>query len=434
MRKLLFGLAFLSLSTATSAVAQNWPAWRGPTGDGLAAADAAPPLTWSESEHVRWKVPLPGIGASTPIVWGDRIFLTTAIPSAISPGEEGQEDGAEADSRRAQHEFVVLAFARRSGELLWQTAVAARVPHEGMHRTSTYASASIVTDGERLVAFFGSNGLYCLDLDGALLWSKDLGQQRVLQQFGEGASPALHDGIVVVPWDHEGASFVVALDASTGEERWRQERETGSSWGTPLVTPVGEASQVILTGSGTTWAYDLASGEPVWQCDGMSANPVIGPTLADGVVYVTNSYKGHVTQAISLAAASGEVAPDELLWTHARNASYVPCPIVVAGNLFFLRDSTGVLSCLDARTGEVRFEGQRLGFRRAHASPVAAAGRLYFTARDGMTVVVKASDEFEVLATNQLDDVFDASPVAVADELLLRGREHLYCIAAPEER
>jgi outer membrane protein assembly factor BamB len=300
--------------------------------------------------------------------------------------------------------------------------------------TGSHASASIRCSGERLVAFFGSRGLYVLDLDGAVLWSKDLGEMKTLAGFGEGSTPALHDGTIVVQWDEEGPSFVAAFDLETGEERWRRERDTDSSWGSPVVAQVGGRPQVILTGSGATRAYDLATGEPVWSCGGMSKNPVTTPVVADGLLFVMNSYEGNVIQAIRLADAKGQVdAEHGLLWTRGRDAAYVPTPVAHDGRLYFLRDSNGLLNCLDAATGKEHYVGARLaGARTIHASPIAAAGRLYFTSREGTTIVVRAGDEFEELATNALDDVFDATPALVGREIFLRGRSHLYCIAEAE--
>jgi len=432
-----FAAAMAAISVFASLSAQDWPAWRGPSGDGLAAADARPPVTWSEEQNVRWKVPLPGAGASTPIVWGDRIYLTTAVdtgrPGApdttADPGaDRGATAAPSADTAQPNvHEFVVLAFSR-DGEPVWRTEVGEAAPPEKGHDTGTYASASVVTDGEHVVAFFGSNGLYCLDPAGEVLWRKQLGRQTTLAGFGEGASPALSGTTLVVPWDHEGASFVAAFDVRTGDELWRQDRSTDSSWGTPVVIAAGDAQHVLLTGSKQTLAYDLASGVPVWSCGGMSSNPVVGPTVADGILFVMNSYKGNVVQAIRLEGAAGDITESGIVWTQARNAAYVPMPLVHAGLLYFLRDSTGVLSCVDARTGEVQYEGQRLGLRRIHSSPMGAAGHLYFTDRGGVTQVVKAGPEFELVATNRLDAVIDASFVAVGRDLLVRGRSHLYCL------
>ena len=409
----------LCLTLTLTAAAQDWTNWRGPTGNGLAGEDANPPTSFSEEEGVRWKTPLPGLGASTPLVLDGKIYLTSAEPIEATDLEP------DAPPPRAAHRLLVLAYGLDSGEELWRTSVGEAAPHEKLHKTSTLASASLVTDGERLVAFFGSHGAFGLDLEGEILWSRDLGDQATLAEFGEGATPALHGDTLVVPWDHEGESFVTGLAVATGEPRWKVERDCDSSWGSPVIVEDGERAVALLTGSDATRAYDLKDGAEVWSCAGMSKNPVNSPTVVGDVLYVTNSYKGRVLQALRWPQASGELAEGEgLLWSYSRSAAYVPNPIVVDGRLYFLRDSTGVLNCLDARTGEELYYGQRLdGIKRVHASPLAAAGRIYWASREGVVAVVKAGAEFEVLATNQLDDCFEASPVAIGKQLLLRGSE-----------
>lgn len=409
----------------------EWPGWRGPTGNGVAASGARPPLTWSEETNVAWKVELPGLGNSSPVVRGARLYLTTAIdtrglePGARVPAQPGPP-GAD-----APHRFVVLALERASGAIAWQTTVREETPHEKGHVTGSHASASLTSSGDRLVAFFGSHGLYALDLDGKVLWSKDLGDMETLAGFGEGSTPAVHGDTIVVQWDEEGGSFVAAFALGTGEERWRRARDTDSSWGSPTVAVVAGKPQVILTGSGTTRAYDLATGEPLWSSDGMSKNPVNTPVVADGLAFVMNDYQGDVIQAIDLESARGTVdAEHGLLWSRPRDASYVPTPVVHEGRLYFLRDSGGLLNCLDAVTGAEHYLGARLeGARTVHSSPIAAAGRIYVTSREGTTVVVRAGDRFEVLARNSLDDEFDATPAFVEDRIYLRGRSHLYCLA-----
>jgi outer membrane protein assembly factor BamB len=438
LRPIVLASAVLSLSIGPAAAPTDpridggeWPSWRGPFGTGVAAPDAAPPLRWSERENVRWKVELPGLGNGSPAVHGARIYLTSAID--LAGLEAGKRAPAQPGPPQADgpHRFVVLALERASGAIAWETVVREETPHEKGHVTGSHASASITCAGEHLVAFFGSRGLYVLDLAGKVVWSTDLGDMQTLVAFGEGSTPAVHGDTVVVQWDEEGGSFVAAFELQTGRERWRRARATDSSWGSPTVAVVGGRPQVILTGSDTTRAYDLASGEPVWSAGGMSKNPVNTAVVADGLAFVMNNYQGDVIQAIELAAAKGEVAREHgLRWSRARDASYVPTPLVHEGRLYFLRDSVGILSCLDAATGAERYVGARLeGARTVHASPILAAGRIYVTSREGTTVVVRAGDAFEVLARNELEDEFDATPAVAGRELFLRGRSHLYCLA-----
>lgn len=412
----------------------EWPQWRGPTGDGHAAADARPPLEWSEASNIRYKAPLPGLGHSSPIVCGDRIFLTSAIDLEAAPDPAtapAQTDPPNADH---EHQYIVFALDRETGEEVWRTVVGESKPHEAGHVTGSHASASIHCDGRYLVAFFGSRGLHVLDLEGDLLWSKQLGEMKTLAGFGEGASPILYGDTVIVPWDEEGPSFVAGLDVATGEERWRQPRSSDSSWGSPVVTVQAGKPQVILTGSDTTCAYDVATGAPVWQLAGMSKNPVTSPVVADDTLYVMNSYKGKIVQALPLEGASGDLDPEQaLLWSWTRDAAYVPNPLVHDGRLYYLLDSQGLLNCLDARTGEPLYTRARLeGARTIHASPVLAADRLYFTSREGVTIVTRPGDAFEVLAVNRLEDMFDATPAFVGEQVYLRGHTSLYCIAEPD--
>lgn len=407
----------------------EWPSWRGPGENGVAAREARPPLEWSETKNVRWKVELPGLGNSSPIVDGKFLYLTAAVDlSELEPGKPipAQPGPPELAPQR----FLVLAIERATGKIAWQTVLKEETPHEKGHVTGSHASASLTKSGERLVAFFGSRGLFVLDLAGKVLWSKDLGDMTTLATFGEASTPAVGGGAIVVQWDHEGPSYVVALELESGQERWRRERKTDSSWGSPLVVTVGKTTQAILTGSDATRAYDLASGEELWACAGMSKNPVNSPLVRDGLLFVMNNYQGEVIQAIDLASARGTVDEEHgLLWSGKRGASYVPTPVADEERLYFLRDSIGVLNCVSLLTGEEVYLGERLGLKDVHASPILAGGRLYVTSREGATVVVQAGDEFEILATNTLDDVFDATPAFVGNEIYQRGRSFLYCLA-----
>jgi outer membrane protein assembly factor BamB len=423
--------ALILLFASSRSPQEGWPTWRGPTGDGVAAPEARPPLTWDEDTHVRWKVELPGLGNSSPIVGGERIYLTTAIDLAELEGDQAPRAQPGPPQADGPHRFVVLALDRASGETVWATTVCEATPHEKGHVTASHASPSITLAGDRLVASFGSRGLYVLDLDGNVQWSADLGDMETLVAFGEGSTPAVHDGTIVVQWDEEGPSFVVGLDLASGEERWRFARDHDSSWGSPTVTTVDGKAQVVLTGSGVTQAHDVATGELLWSAPGMSKNPVTSALAYEGLVFVMNSYEGNVVQAIDLASAHGKVDDEHgIVWTRGRDASYVPTPVAHDGRLYFLRDSRGQLTCLDAVTGEEHYASQRLeGLRTVHSSPIIAAGRLYVTSREGTTVVLREGDELEVLATNTLDDVFDATPAFVGDAIYLRGRSHLYCLA-----
>ncbi len=424
-----FAILF-TLALVTSPLPADWEQWRGPLATGV-APEATPPLRWSESQNVRWKVAIPGRGHGSPVVSGDRIFVTTAV------GEGKEVEGQRGVQPAGVVRFVVLALDRATGKTVWERTVREEVPHEGTHPHGSWASASAVTDGERVFAFFGSRGLYAFDFDGKPLWKVDLGDMETRRGFGEGASPALADDTLVVNWDHEGDSFIVALDKRTGAERWRKVRDEITSWATPLVVEVDGRPQAIVNATGKVRGYDLATGEVVWETGGMTVNTIPSPVHANGVVYATSGFRGSGLKAIRLAGAKGDLdGTGAIVWSYDRDTPYVPSPLLYRGQIYFLKVNSGILTALDAATGEVRFGPERLpGVDSVYASPVGAAGRVYIADRDGKTVVLKAGPKLEVLAENVLDDGFDASPALVDGEIFLRGRKHLYCIAeeAPDK-
>jgi outer membrane protein assembly factor BamB len=413
---------------------REWPQWRGPLGTGV-APHADPPVEWSEDRNVRWKVELPGRGHSTPIVWGDRIFLTAAVPhgEALKPatGERrGAHDNAPLTHR---HEFVVLAVDRRDGRVQWKRTVNDGVPAEAGHRTGSLASHSPVTDGEHLFAYFGSRGLYALDLDGNPRWQVDLGEMETLHGHGEGSSPALAGETLVVNWDHEGQSFLAAFDKRTGAERWRVEREEVTSWATPIIVEHGGRRQIVTSGTRRVRGYDLATGEVIWECGGLSHNVVASPVAGDGMVFAGSSYEKQALLAIRLDGAKGDITgTDQVVWTRAHGAPYVPSPLLYGGWLYFLHHYQGILSRVGAGSGQERPATRRLpGIGNVYASPVGAAGRVYVTDLEGTTLVMSHGDGTEVLAVNRLDDRFSASAAIAGRDLFLRGERHLYCLAAP---
>jgi outer membrane protein assembly factor BamB len=400
------------------------------------APHATPPVAWSETSNVRWKVAIPGKGSATPVVWGDRIYVLTAVPGearAAAGAPPGPPDGRGRLSNPpdASQRFTVLALGRADGKVLWERVVREELPHEGTHPTGTFASASAVTDGEMVFAHFGSRGLYALDGNGRVVWERDLGDMRTRLAFGEGASPALAGDRLFVQWDHEGESFVVALDRKTGRELWRRERDEPTSWATPLVVEHAGRAQVVTNGTTRIRSYDAATGDLVWETTGMTQNVIPTPVHEDGLVFLASGFRGNALLAVRLAEAKGELgAGRAVAWSLDRDTPYVPSPLLYEGLLYFLKGNTGLLSCHDARTGERRYGPVRLeGVPNVYASPVGADGRVYVAGREGATAVLRSGPAFEVLATNTLDDGFDASPVAVDRELYLRGQRYLYRIS-----
>lgn len=412
--------------------AQTWPQWRGPLDTG-AAPDADPPVDWSEDKNVRWKLRLPGIGHSTPIVWGDRVFVTAAIPvgEALEPrysNAPGAHDNVPVTHR---HKFVVMAVGRADGKILWQNTVRQGLPHEGGHNTASLASNSPVTDGENVFAFFGSRGLFCLDMDGKVSWKADLGVMHTKHGHGEGSSPVLFGDTLIVNWDHEGQSFVVAFEKQTGKQRWKVKRDEVTSWCSPIIVEHAGKPQVIVPGTHRMRGYDLATGAVIWECGGLSANVVASPVAADGMVFAASSYEIRAMLAVRLDGAKGDITgTDQVVWSRRQRTPYVPSPLLYRGSLYFLRHYQGILTRVHAKTGEERLGPFRLGvIRNVYASPVAAAGRVYITDLDGTTLVISHDDNPSVLARNILDDSFSASAAIVGRELFLRGARKLYCIA-----
>jgi len=305
------------------------------------------------------------------------------------------------------------------------------LPHEPGHTTASQASASPVTDGEHIFASFGSRGLYCLDLDGKVVWEKDLGDMRTRNEFGEGSSPVLHDDTIVVNWDHEGDSFIVALDKRNGKERWRVAREEPTSWATPLIVEDQGRPLAVVSGTGRVRAYDLKNGEEVWGASGLGLNCVPTPVADAGVLFVMSGYREAAGMAIRYAGARGDIsASDAIAWRIDSGLSYVPSPLLYEGKLYFLERFRAVMSSYDLATGDTHYTEQRIGdLGNIYASPVAADGRIYVVDRSGKAAVIRHGTKFELLAENELDDGFDASPAIVGDELYLRGHEHLYCVA-----
>ena len=420
---------------AAPATARDWPHWRGPDGTGVAPSAGSLPETWSDESNVRWRVELPGRGASTPVAFGEHLFLTTAVAldERPAPGERGEFHGG--GGPQAEHEFVVLAIERATGEVAWERTVARGTPREGFHRSyGSHASMSPVTDGERLIASFASQGVYCFDLAGELLWHTD--PEVVLEmrrQFGGGASPVLHGDSVILNLDQEGPSFLLVLDAATGEERWRVARDEPSTWGTPLVTDVDGTTQVILSGTHRTRGYDLEDGRVVWECGGLGLNAIPNPLRHGDSVIVMSGYRDPNLMAIALGESGDLTDTDAVLWQNAKGASYTPSPVLLDGRLFCLGDR-GNLSAFDAGSGAPLYVEERLprGLE-FKSSPIAVGDRLYLLAETGEVVVVRAADELEVLATipaltGAADDMFVASPIALDGALYLRGMHQLIAI------
>jgi outer membrane protein assembly factor BamB len=425
-------VASLAAEPAREAL-DNWPQWRGPLANGL-VPHGDPPVKWDATTNVKWKALIPGQGSSTPVVWGDRVFVLTAVDTgrAADAADLPKVDGSfqkRTNAPTTYHQFIVLCLDRRTGRELWRQVAVEKVPHEGHHPTHTYAAGSPTTDGRYLYASFGSFGLYCYDLDGKLQWQRDLGRMNTRLGWGEAVTPVVHGDLLVVNWDQEAGSFITALDARTGETRWKTDRDEATSWNTPLVVTHGGRTQVIVNGTKRVCSYDLATGRLLWECGGQTTNPIPSPVADDRCTYCVSGYRGAAAYAIPLDA-SGDVT-GKAAWHFAKGTPYVPSPLLADGRLYFTKANDAILTCLDVRTGQPVIDGQRLpGLGTLYASPVGVADRIYFVDRAGTTLVLKRGDKVEVLATNRLGEGVDASPVVVGKQLFLRGEKHLYCFEA----
>ena len=415
-----------------------WPQWRGPQASGV-APHGDPPIEWNENKNIRWKTEIPGQGHATPIVWDDTVFVTSAIKTdkqiELEPIEEPQRRRGRRGRSAAPssvHQFVIFAINRSDGSIRWQQTAREEVPHEGTHQTGSWAANSPVTDGEHVYAYFGSRGLYCYDMQGNLQWERDFGDMATKMSFGEGSSPVLYGDVIVLNWDHEGDSFIIALDKRTGEVVWRNGRDEGTSWATPLVVEHNGNPQVIINATSRTRSYDLATGKMLWECGGMTANTIPSPVTANGIVYITSGFRGNALQAIRLDDAKGDITgAAAVVWEYDRDTPYVPSPLLYGDTLYFLKHNKGILSAFNASTGEAYYSPERLeGIAEVYASPVGADGRIYIASRDGVTLVIKHGSTLEVLAENVLNDGFNASPAIVDKEIFLRGNKSLYCIAS----
>lgn len=431
----LIALPVLAAETDAEKLA-NWHQWRGPEATGV-APQADPPTVWSAERGLKWKTEIPGWGKSSPIVWGSRIFLTTAVdtkqkvPGTVSPADQPKRpfDITYPDTL---HRYVLLCVDRQTGQMLWQQTAAEALPHEGHHGDNSHATASVTTDGTRVYVSFGSRGLFAYSLDGELLWKHELEPVQTRLSFGEGSSPVVQGETVILNRDNESASQILAVEAGTGKLRWSREREEISAWATPLIVEAAGRTQVITNASRRVRSYDLDTGEVIWECGGQAANVTPSPVRFGDHVICMSGYRGSFAASLPLNARGDITGGPQIAWTFERDTPYVPSPLLAGDLLYFNKLNTAIFTVLDAATGEVRRETSRLpDVGNVYASPVAAAGRIYIVGRNGTTLVLRQGPELEVLATNKLDDLIDASPALVGPQLLLRGQQHLYCFEDP---
>lgn len=439
---LALGLLPTLVAAQEQAEGVHWPSFRGPRASGVAEGFDTP-VRWdvADGDGVLWKTPIPGLGHSSPVVWGDRVFVTTAISEGDNSVKAGLYGDITPVDDPSVHVWKVLCLDKDSGDVLWERTAHEGVPQVPRHPKSTHANPSVATDGEHVVAFFGSEGLYVYDMDGELLWDRSLG---VLKsgffmvpdaQWGFAASPVIFDDTIIIQADVLGDSFLTALDVEDGSEVWRTPREDVPTFSTPTVHELDDGSAVlVVNGFRQIAGYDPHSGEPLWHMEGTGDIPTPTPVFAHGLVYLTSAHgPGSPIYAVR-AAARGEVDPEDagaeagLAWKREREGAYMPTPLVYGDYLYVIRD-TGVLGVYDARSGEEVYR-ERLGRGGAFtASPVAADGKVYFTGEDGDVFVVAAGPEHELLAVNHLGEVTLASPAISEGMLLFRTQGHVIAVA-----
>ena len=423
----------------------DWPQFRGIRAAGIDDRHPAP-ASWdvAKNQSIRWKTPIPGLGHASPVVWGDTLYVATSISgqkdAGIKVGAYGDINPVVDDT---PHEWRVYALDKKSGAVRWTKTVLTSVPKIRRHMKSTHANSTLATDGERIVAFFGSEGLYAFDMKGAQIWKKDLG---VLDagyyvvpeaQWETGSSPILHDGIVVVQADVQKGSFIAAFDASTGKELWRKTRDDVPTWSTPTVHQVGGRTQLLVNGMRHVGAYDFKTGAEIWKLSGGGDIPVPTPVVSDGLVYVTNAH-GLLAPVLAIReTATGDISlkdgatrNDGVVWSYTRGGGYLATPLVYRGVLYVVTYN-GVLTAYDAKSGEKLFT-QRLGEGTTAftASPVGADGKVYFAGEDGHVFVLKAGRTYEVVATNDMGESTLATPALSEGTMYWRTQRHVLAIGS----
>jgi outer membrane protein assembly factor BamB len=416
--------------------ADNWPCFRG-SAAGVSEGQNLP-ATWSTTENIAWKVHVPGRGWSSPVVWGDKVFLTSVVSDGkVEEPKKGLYFGGERPKPSAErHHWMVWCFDFRSGQKLWQQEAHQGPPPSTVHVKNTYASETPVTDGERLYAYFGNVGLFCYDLGGKPLWSRTWGSFKTRYGWGTAASPALHQRRIFLVNDNEDKSFVVALDAKTGKQLWRVERDEKSNWATPFVWENELRAELVTCGTKRVRSYDL-DGKLLWELGGMSSIMIPTPCARHGLLYVSSGYVLDPKKPVFAIrpggmgdlSREGSDASHVIAWQLKSAGPYNPSPLVYGDYLYVLYDM-GLLSCYDARTGKALYEKQRLGGQFT-ASPWGYGGKVFCLSEDGDTTVVEAGPKFKVLGKNSLDEMCLATPAAVRSSLLVRTLTSLYRVEAP---
>lgn len=417
----------------------NWPQWRGPGGSGV-STEKNLPTEWSDTKNVQWKTEIPGRGHSSPVIWGSRIFLTTSIEGPVVPGaaavthiRRGQTY-RHPDSVGGDHSYTIklVCLDRETGKILWDKTAYEGTVHDDRHRKNTFASATPVTDGKYVWTLFDAEGAYCHDFDGKLVWKTSLGKIAKMG-MGNGMSPVLYQNLVILQCDQEDGgpdSFITALDKPTGKPVWRVARTQRKTWATPVLVRTPQRDELIASGAESTVSYDPATGKELWRSEGVVSHAIPSAVTGHGMVFVSGGSSGQPKLAIAIRlGGSGDLmGPPHVVWKHNKGTAYVPSPILYGDYLYLMTDG-GIITCLDAKTGQLKYEGGRVPVPATFtSSPVAFEDKILLTSEDGDTFVIKAGPAFEVLRSNSLGEPVYASIAISAGRLFIRGAKHLYCI------
>lgn len=416
----------------------NWTRFRGPQANGVASDNTQLPETWSKTENVKWVADVEGLGWSCPVVWNDKVFVTSVVSDEenVTPKKGLYLGQGVRDPNKGTHQWLVHCLDLNSGKEIWKQVAHAGNPAVPRHPKSSYAAETTATDGERLYVLFGDLGLYCYDLDGILLWSKEIEPKKTQADWGAAASPVVHDGQVIMMYDNQDESFIASYDAKTGDQQWRKKRDEKSTWATPLIWENDQRTEIVTCGRVKNRSYDL-EGNLLWEFDGKMSNLVIpSPFVVDGLLYITSGYVGDSKRPVFAikSGASGDISLKEdetsnefIAWHHPQAGPYNPSPIVYRGLYYTLFDR-GFLTCHDAKTGELVFGKKRFPRGASFtASPWAYNGKLFFLSEEGNTYVVDAGKDFVVKHTNSLDELSLACPAVSQGNLLIRTTSKLYC-------
>ncbi|HEX7295042.1 MAG TPA: PQQ-binding-like beta-propeller repeat protein [Pyrinomonadaceae bacterium] len=429
-------LLIVAWVSPTALAQPNWPQWRGLNASGI-SSETGLPTEWNESKNIRWKAAIPGRGHSSPIVWGNRVFLTTSIEGPVVAGAQavrhvhnGQEY-LHPDSVGADHSYTMklLCVDLNSGKILWDRTVYEGTVYDNRHRKNTYASTTPVTDGKFVYLSFEAEGIYCYDFEGKRIWKSSLGK-IAKGGMGLGTSPVLYENLIILQCDQEygEGSFIAALDKKNGKEVWRVARDQRRSWATPLLIKTGQRAELVTSGPKRIISYDPATGRELWSAPGVVSNPIPSPVSGEGLVFVTAGSDAKRAFAIRLGASGDLAGTANVVWSYDKGTAYVPSPILYNEHLYLITDA-GAITCLEAATGKVIYQARVPMAAKFTASPVAFEGKLLFVSEDGDGFILKAGPTPEILNANALGEPVYASPAIVAGRILIRGQSNLYCIA-----